>query len=224
MFYIQKKLFHDGGSGGMQNASPLRMSRTKFATLIVALFRLIFVLPHLAIPCVMSFRIRQALPPSINFNNVGPRRHFSRLPLRLFPATSSSYNSNKIGSSGQKATSTDSASDLFAVRKAKIDNIRQAGMEPFAYSFDRNCNAQQLHSRFASLAADSEDESADIRYAGRVMVRRFFGKLAFFDLLDESGRIQLYIDMTRLGSDASAEKKRLIEWTDAGGHSIRCLL
>ena len=202
---------------------PYRMTRriAIFATLIVDLLRLAFYHSYISLPCAMSFYIRRTVPFSKNFISNGPQRYFSRPPFRLFPAGSADNKPFKNRSSKvDKVSSSDSATDLLTLRRAKIDTIREAGAEPFAYSFDRNCNAQELHNRFSSLPADGEDETADIRYAGRIMIRRFFGKLAFFEMQDESGRIQLYIDMTKLGADTSAEKKRLTEWTDAGKNSI----
>jgi lysyl-tRNA synthetase class 2 len=44
------------------------------------------------------------------------------------------------------------------------------------------------------------------------MMRRFFGKLAFFEMQDQSGNIQLYIDKKKLGS----EFKKMKDWTDSG--------
>jgi len=34
----------------------------------------------------------------------------------------------------------------------------------------------------------------EIRVAGRIMARRFMGKLAFMTMIDDSGSIQIYLD------------------------------
>lgn len=44
--------------------------------------------------------------------------------------------------------------------------------------------------RWNKLEAGEEDESADVAVAGRIMVKRVFGKLAFFTLqVDVAGQI-----------------------------------
>ena len=105
--------------------------------------------------------------------------------------------------------------EIKASRLAKLHSIRDAGLEPFAYSFDKNCNAQDLHRKYADLPPDQLDETADIRFAGRIMIRRLLGKLAFFQMMDESGTIQLYFDLGKF-DDPELAKKNLNDWTDAG--------
>jgi len=43
----------------------------------------------------------------------------------------------------------------------------------------------------------AEWRSLEVAIAGRILVRRVFGKLAFFSLQDETGTIQLYLDKKR---------------------------
>lgn len=52
----------------------------------------------------------------------------------------------------------------------------------------------------------------EVSIAGRIMIRRVFGKLAFFTLQDETGLIQLYIEKGRLGD----QFQQLKDFTDAG--------
>ena len=49
--------------------------------------------------------------------------------------------------------------------------------------------------------------------AGRIMIRRVFGKLAFFNLQDDTGSIQLYMDAGRITPESF---KQLKDWTDGG--------
>ena len=61
----------------------------------------------------------------------------------------------------------------------------------------------------AAVRADAERLEAGAeggdrrRLAGRVMARREMGKLAFLDLVDRSGKIQLLWDESRAGKEAS---------------------
>jgi lysyl-tRNA synthetase class 2 len=73
--------------------------------------------------------------------------------------------------------------------------------------------AAELHALCKDLPDGGEDENLRVSISGRIMLRRVFGKLAFFHLQDESGQIQLYIDKARLAADSFDQLKAL---TDAG--------
>ena len=107
-----------------------------------------------------------------------------------------------------------SESELRLRRLEKIDAMRAAGVEPFAYTFDATHTAAQLIQMYdGKLEGGEEDEQADVAVAGRILTRRLFGKkLAFFTLQDETGTIQLQFEKKRL-EDAFKEVK---EWTDGG--------
>lgn len=110
-----------------------------------------------------------------------------------------------------------SESELRQTRLAKIDSMIERGVEPYAYSYDRNTNAAKLQIAYgdeSKLEPGTEDESADVSIAGRVMAKREFGKLAFYTLQDESGRVQLYLDKKRLGDSF----KDLKAWADLGDY------
>jgi len=104
-------------------------------------------------------------------------------------------------------------SELRQARLDKIKNMRSASVEPFEYSFEPNKSAQQLAKEYdGRLENGEEDEEVDVSVAGRIMIRRVFGKLAFFTLQDETGTIQLQMDKSRLGDSF----KNLKAWTDGG--------
>ncbi len=86
---------------------------------------------------------------------------------------------------------------LMAARREKMEAMRAAGIEPFAYSFDRTHAAQEA----VMLApADQASESAEsVRVAGRIVSIRAHGKTAFAHLADASGRVQLYFRRDDLG-------------------------
>lgn len=123
--------------------------------------------------------------------------------VRIFPNTDHS---------SLFATNNVVPDDVRTVRLAKLDTITKAGINPFAYSFSQSDTAVEIKSKYAHLRNGEHASSANISIAGRVMTRRFFGKLAFFSLQDESGVVQLYLDKSIL----STEFERLMEWTDPG--------
>lgn len=106
-----------------------------------------------------------------------------------------------------------SESELRLNRLGKAEAMREAGVEPFEYSFKATHTASQLFSMYdGKLGGGEEDEDADVAVAGRIMTRRVFGKLAFFTLQDETGTIQLQFDKNRLAETF----KQLKDWTDGG--------
>eukprot|EP00752_Nemacystus_decipiens_P018778 g16836.t1 len=102
--------------------------------------------------------------------------------------------------------------ELRAIRIGKAEEIRAAGGNPYAYSWDVTHSSADLQKGWEGLEAGTEDEEAEVSVAGRIMARRVFGKLAFFNMQDSEGSFQLYIDKGRLGD----EFKDLKAWTDAG--------
>ena len=106
---------------------------------------------------------------------------------------------------------TQSAGEIRQARINKLDLMKAAGVNPFAYTFDATHKAATLQEKYKDLSAGEEKADA-VAVAGRVMVRRVFGKLAFFELQDDTGSIQLYCEKGRLETSFD----NLKEWTDAG--------
>jgi len=90
--------------------------------------------------------------------------------------------------------------DLIASRRDKLARIRSRGVDPYPRRFHRShtiCEIRSSHSELAS-AARTEHE---VRVAGRVLSFRKMGKVAFVDLGDLTGRIQLYVSREILGEE-----------------------
>jgi lysyl-tRNA synthetase class 2 len=102
--------------------------------------------------------------------------------------------------------------EIRQVRLDKIQDMRAANVNPFAYTFEQTHKAAALQEAYKGLADGVEDAEARVSVAGRIMIRRVFGKLAFFELQDDTGSIQLYIEKGRLGDNF----KTIKDWTDAG--------
>jgi lysyl-tRNA synthetase, class II len=90
-------------------------------------------------------------------------------------------------------------------RLASLTRLRERGVEPFAYAFDRSHTT--LESR--SLLGEQEEEGPVVRLAGRIASWRGQGKTAFAHLVDQEGRLQLYLRRDELGEDAWALTKEL---------------
>jgi lysyl-tRNA synthetase, class II len=98
-------------------------------------------------------------------------------------------------------------SDLLAARRAKLDRLRAEGVEPFPHAYPGVQPIEAIHAAHADLPA-GEDADARYRVAGRLHARRGQGRMAFLDLDDRSGRIQLQAKLDVLGEAAMA---RLLE-------------
>jgi lysyl-tRNA synthetase, class II len=93
-----------------------------------------------------------------------------------------------------------SASDVFADRRRKLDALRGAGIDPFPHQFEGVEPIAAVRAAHAQLAAGEETDE-EHRVAGRLAARRGQGKMAFLDLVDRSGRIQLQARVDELGPE-----------------------
>jgi lysyl-tRNA synthetase class 2 len=90
--------------------------------------------------------------------------------------------------------------ELLAARRAKLERLREAGIEPFPHEFDGVEQIAAVLSAHEGLAAGEETDVVH-RVAGRIAARRGAGKAAFIDLVDRSGRIQLHARVDELGDE-----------------------
>jgi lysyl-tRNA synthetase class 2 len=98
-------------------------------------------------------------------------------------------------------------SGVFTDRRRKLQELRDAGIDPFPHEFAGVEPIADVRKRFGSLAAGEETDSRH-RIAGRIAARRGQGRMAFLDLVDRSGRIQLQARVDELGDEGM---ERLLE-------------
>ena len=91
-------------------------------------------------------------------------------------------------------------SELLQARRGKLDALRAAGVDPFPHQFEGVEPIAVVRAAHDALL-DGEETDATHRVAGRLAARRGQGKMAFLDLVDRSGRIQLQARVDELGSD-----------------------
>jgi lysyl-tRNA synthetase class 2 len=83
----------------------------------------------------------------------------------------------------------DDGDSLRAVRLAKLDALRELGVEPYPVGYERSDDAAALETRYAALPTGSETTDT-VRVAGRIRAIRNSGM--FIDLHDASGKIQIF--------------------------------
>ncbi|HEV7882405.1 MAG TPA: amino acid--tRNA ligase-related protein, partial [Solirubrobacteraceae bacterium] len=93
------------------------------------------------------------------------------------------------------------ADELLAARRAKLERLRADGIEPYPHEFPGVEPIADVLAAHADLA-DGEETGARHRVAGRLAARRGQGKMAFLDLVDRSGRLQLQARVDVLGEEA----------------------
>jgi len=104
------------------------------------------------------------------------------------------------------------ADELLAVRRAKLEQLRADGIDPFPHEFAGVEPIADVVAAHAQLA-DGEETEVRHRVAGRLAARRGQGKMAFLDLVDRSGRLQLQARLDVLGEVAH---ERLLTQIDLG--------
>jgi lysyl-tRNA synthetase class 2 len=114
---------------------------------------------------------------------------------------------------GEPAMPTEAEqSALLAVRRGKLDQLRADGIDPFPPTFAGVTPAATIRAAHEGLEAGEETEHA-YRVAGRLAQRRGQGKMAFLDLVDRSGRMQLQARLDVLGPE---RMERLLHQLDLG--------
>ncbi|MGE5235027.1 MAG: lysine--tRNA ligase [Acidobacteriota bacterium] len=92
---------------------------------------------------------------------------------------------------------------LRANRRAKLEELRRRGVDPFPARCASDGRISELVTRYAGLdAATLEADPHPVRAAGRVTAIRLHGKTAFIDLSDGDGRLQAYLRRDALGEEA----------------------
>ena len=86
-------------------------------------------------------------------------------------------------------------------RRGKLERLRESGIDPFPHSFPDVQPAEEVHAAHDDLEAGQETEDA-YRVAGRLTGRREFGKAAFLDVTDRSGKIQVQARKDVLGDES----------------------
>ncbi|MFH0703248.1 MAG: lysine--tRNA ligase [bacterium] len=91
-------------------------------------------------------------------------------------------------------------------RIQKLNDLVDKGINPYPYSFDRTASTQELQEKYKELKQD--EETADYySVAGRIMAMRNNGM--FIDLMDSSGKIQLFFHKENITEDKMSILKLL---------------
>lgn len=93
--------------------------------------------------------------------------------------------------------------DIIRIRQEKLKALIEDGKNPYeVVRYDKTHDCINVSEDFESL------EGKEVSLAGRMVGRRIMGKASFANLLDQSGRIQLYISRNDIGEEEYAEFKK----------------
>jgi lysyl-tRNA synthetase class 2 len=98
---------------------------------------------------------------------------------------------------------------LIKRRYEELEELKKKGIETFAYSFETDSYSVDIKNDFESY------ENKDVKLAGRIMALRRMGKASFAHIMDQKGRIQIYLKKDDIGE--SYEAFRLMDIGDIIG-------
>ncbi len=95
-------------------------------------------------------------------------------------------------------------SELLLQRRRKVNALWTAGINPYPNDFKPAHTAGDVVEQYGSV---EQIDAPDVEFvlAGRIIARRSFGKAAFIQIQDRSGRIQAYVRKDDLSEEAFAQ-------------------
>ncbi len=91
--------------------------------------------------------------------------------------------------------------DLIAVRRQKLQALRDQGIDPFGGAFETSGTVSQVREGFS--------EGRAVTMAGRITAYRDMGRSRFLDLSDLGGRMQVYLNSKELDATSLAVAAQL---------------
>lgn len=104
-------------------------------------------------------------------------------------------------------TTTHKDNPLRAEKRKKLHELKEAGIDPFPHTFNKSHQAAEVKSKYESLEPGEKDEGSEFVVAGRLMTKRNMGKASFFNIQDESGTLQIYVQVPSLEEDQRKQFK-----------------
>lgn len=85
--------------------------------------------------------------------------------------------------------------ELMLQRREKLSQLRDEREKAFAEKYEKTHHAAEVEDNFEEL------EEKEVKLAGRLMAIRTHGKASFADLMDMSGKVQLYVKQNNIGEE-----------------------
>ncbi|MEG7381744.1 lysine--tRNA ligase [Bacillus subtilis] len=102
----------------------------------------------------------------------------------------------------QEEQNHEELNDQLQVRRDKMNQLRDNGIDPFGERFERTHQSQEVISAYQDLTKEELEEKAiEVTIAGRMMTKRGKGKAGFAHLQDLEGQIQIYVRKDSVGDE-----------------------
>lgn len=105
---------------------------------------------------------------------------------------------------------------LRAEKRKKLHALKEKGINPFPYRFDKKNSLGNIRERYAEKLSAGEKSEERVSIAGRVMTMRAMGKASFFNIQDQSGSMQVYLRNEEI-SEVQLESFKLLDIGDIVG-------
>ncbi|PFK36837.1 lysine--tRNA ligase [Bacillus cereus] len=103
--------------------------------------------------------------------------------------------------------------DQLIVRREKLHNLREQGIDPFGKRFERTNSTKELLSLYEEFSKEElEEKEITVSIAGRIMTKRGKGKAGFAHVQDLHGQVQIYVRKDAVGD----EQYELFKTADLG--------
>lgn len=102
----------------------------------------------------------------------------------------------------QETTNQETLNDQLIVRREKMQELKEKGVNPFADRYERTHLSRQLHEEFDEETKEEiEEKEVRVSVAGRIVSKRGKGKAGFAHLQDREGRVQIYVRKDGVGEE-----------------------
>lgn len=92
--------------------------------------------------------------------------------------------------------------DQLIVRREKLNQFREMGLDPFGKRFERTHLSNEIISEYDEFNNEElESKNISVIIAGRIMTKRGKGKAGFAHIQDLGGQLQIYVRLDKVGPE-----------------------
>ena len=92
--------------------------------------------------------------------------------------------------------------DQMLVRREKMDELREKGIDPFGGRFERTHSSVELTKEYDEFSKEElKEKEIPASISGRLMAKRGSGKASFANLKDNEGSVQIYVRLDAVGEE-----------------------
>ena len=118
----------------------------------------------------------------------------------MFECTS--WNTNGLQQVKGEKVMSEEMNDQMLVRRQKLQELYDLGIDPFGSKFDRSGLSSDLKEEWDQYSKELvEKVDSHVAIAGRLMTKRGKGKAGFAHVQDLAGQIQIYVRKDQVGDD-----------------------